>query len=101
MKAVNLSERDRALLKVCANQGKGRDEDLFAYIKAGEKLKLSSIPGILTECDREKVERYELEDAEFAFVQKLFKSIADWPYAWAEDYVALKGRLEAAEDVKD
>jgi hypothetical protein len=101
MKVVNLSQRDRALLKIAANNSKGRDEDLFLFLKVGVLLDIVSIPSMLPECDEKRVAEYRLEDAEFAFVGKLFRSVSEWPYAWADAYVALKSRLDAARDVDD
>jgi len=101
MKVVNLSQQDRALLKVAANNSKGKDDDLFLFVKVGAKLELASLPSMLPECDEKRVAEYRLEDAEFAFVGKLFRSVSEWPYAWADAYVALKSRLDAAVDADD
>ena len=101
MKIVSLTEQDRALLKIAANNSKGRDEDLFLFLKVGVLLDLASIPPNLSECNTKRAVEYRLEDAECAFIGKLFRSVGEWPYAWADAYVALKGRLDAMVNVDD
>jgi len=101
MKAVMLSEMDRALLKVCANNSAGEKEDLVLFIGASAKLELSSVQdGPVVACDKDKTEKYELEEAEFKFTKKLFDGQKKWPYGWAEDVYNLSQRLEMAETLK-
>lgn len=100
MKAVMLTEMDRALLKFCANNNAGEKEDLFAYVGIGTKLSLSEIAATMGECDKDSPEKYELEEAEFKFIKKLFDGQKKWPYPWAEDVCNLSQRLEMAETLK-
>ena len=99
-RVVKLSEMDRALLKFCANNNAGEKDDLFAYIGVGTKLSLSGIAATMGECDRGATESYELEDAEFKFIKKLYDGQKKWPYPWAEDVQALDQRLQMAEVTK-
>ena len=99
-RVVKLSEMDRALLKFCANNNAGEKDDLFAYIGVGTKLGLSEIAATMVECDKDATESYELEDAEFKFIKKLYDGQKKWPYPWAEDVRNLDQRLQMAEVAK-
>jgi hypothetical protein len=101
MKAVMLSEMDRALLKVCANNSAGEKEDLVLFIGVSAKLNLSGVPdGPVVACDKDKTEKYELENAEFTFMKKLFDGQRKWPYGWAQDVCNLGQRIDMAVTLK-
>lgn len=104
MKTLQLTEMDRALIKMCANAERGKSEDLFVFADVSEKLDLAGVPSMFAECDKKESETYELENAEFKVVDALFGMMDEkkaWPFMFATEVRHLSERLEVARKQKD
>lgn len=103
MKMVQISERDRAILKACAMSsviGKASVADMQALYNANTKIDTSTAPTDIDTCSDE-AKRYDLEDAEVAALKALF---ADARGNLRRSQEVLKGALDChahLEDAKD
>ena len=106
MKKVQLSEKDRAILKGCAigsSIGKSSIADLRALLKANEKLSIDSASNDIDQADG-AVAEYLLEDAELAAIKTMYeegRAGLRKTHVVVAAVVACIDHIEAAQDVTD
>jgi len=101
MKYVQITEQDRAILKMCTIRtavGKSSLEDVRALVKAQDTLRTDEIHDRMEECSKD-VQEYALEDAQYAAVKRVLESGQEHlPNIVARELVRCHDHLSAAKD---
>ena len=101
MKNVQLTERDRLIIRIAAINTRAKSiEDLRSWGKTATVLKLDDLPGdkAIAAADAASPCCYGLEDAQYEALKKVFDGMAEWPYAVAQDVVNTSDHIGAAKD---